>query len=128
MTFRSALLVGVALTLLPGRALTDTIGAATPSTPAAIEVAAPSVPFVVRQETADVRLGRTPRRSEAVAPRPTGDRTVELARDPTPVVNQTPYFVFVDQTDRPEPRIRSMPERQAAVEAVRQSLRLPEGH
>ena len=127
MTLRPALLVGVALTLLPGRAQTDTIGPAMPSSPAAIEATAPSVPFVVRQEAADAILGRTPRRSEAAPPRPTGNRTVEIALDPGPVVNQTPYFVFVDQTDRPEPRVRSMPERQAAVEAMRQSLRLPEG-
>jgi len=66
-------------------------------------------------------------RSEAVPPPRPGGRTVEIALDPAPVVNQTSRFVFVDQTDRPEPRVRSMPERQAAVEAVRQSLRLPEG-
>jgi hypothetical protein len=127
MTFRPALLVGVVLTLVPGRAQTDTIGPAMPSSPAAIEATAPSVPFVVRQEAAEAILGRTRRQSEVAPPRPTGDRTVEIALDPAPVVNPTPYFVFVDQTDRPEPRIRSMPERQAGVEAVRQSLRLPEG-
>jgi hypothetical protein len=43
-------------------------------------------------------------------------------------VNETPLFVFVDQTDRPELHVRSMPERRAAVEALRQSLRRPEGH
>ena len=126
MTFRLVLLV-VALTLLFAGAQADEIGPAMPSTPAAIEAAAPSVPFVVRQEDADVILGRAVPRSEAVPPPRPGGRTVEIALDPAPVVNQTSRFVFVDQTDRPEPRVRSMPERQAAVEAVRQSLRLPEG-
>jgi len=125
---RLTLLVVVALTLIAGHARpADEIGAM-PSTPAAIEAVPPSVPFVVRQEDADVILGHAVPRSEAVRPPASGDRTVEITLDPAPVVNETPLFVFVDQTDRPELPVRSMPERQAAVEAVRQSLRRPEGH
>ena len=126
---RLTLLFVVALTLIAGRARpADEIGPAMPSTPAAIEAVPPSVPFVVRQEDADVILGHAAPRSEAVRPPAPGDRTVTITLDPAPVVNETPLFVFVDQTDRPELHVRSMPERRAAVEALRQSLRRPEGH
>ncbi|MGH7895187.1 MAG: hypothetical protein ACREQL_11005 [Candidatus Binatia bacterium] len=127
MTFRPTLLVVVALMLLPAGAQPDEIGPAMPSTPAAIEAAAPSVPFVVRQQDADAILGRAVPRSDAKPPPAPRSLTVEITLDPAPVVNQTQRFVFVDQTDRSEPHVRSMPERQAAVEAVRQSLRLPGG-
>ncbi len=128
MTLRPTLFFAVTLALVPWRTHADEIGPAMPSAPVAIEASTPSVPFVVRQQDADVILGRALPRSEAVPPRAPGNRTVEIALDPAPVVNQTSRFVFIDQTDRPEPHVRSMPERQAAVEAVRQSLSRPEGH
>lgn len=126
MTFRPVLLVAVLLTLPPAQAAE--IGPVMPSAPAAIEAAAPSVPFVVRQGDADVILGRTRPQSEATPSPVRGDRTVAISVDPAPVVNETSRFVFVDHTDRPEPHVRSLPERQAAVEAVRQTLRRLEGH
>ncbi len=127
MTLRPTLFFAVTLALVPWRTQADEIGPAMPSAPAAIEAATPSVPFVVRQQDADVILGRARPRSEVAPPRASGSRTVEIALDPAPVVNRTSRFVFVDRTERPAPHVRSMPERQAAVEAVRQSLRLPEG-
>jgi hypothetical protein len=126
---RLTLLVVVALPLIAGRARpADEIGPAMPSTPAAIEAVPQSVPFVVRQQDADRILGHAVPRSEAVRPPASGGRTIEITLDPAPVVNRTPQFVFVDQTDRLEPHVRSMPERRAAIEAMRQSLRRPEGH
>ena len=125
MTIRPGLLLAVVLTLLPAHAAE--IGPVMPSVPAAIEAATPSVPFVVRQEDAAAILGRPVPRSEAAPPPARGDRTIEIGPDPAPVVNPTSRFVFVDQTDRPEPHVRSMLERQAAVEAARQALRQPVG-
>jgi len=128
MMLRLTLVVVVGLTLLVAGAQADQIGPVMPSSPAAIEAVPSSVPFVVRQDDADMILGRAVPRSEAVRPPTPAGRTVEITLDPVPVVNRTPQFVFVDQTDRPEPHVRSMPERQAAIEAMRRSLRRPEGH
>lgn len=129
MTARRAWLAGVLLVLVGASAsplLADEIGGALPASPDAVETAPPAIPFAVRQDDAD-RLSSAPPDPEPAAPPPDpGGRTDVVPLEPAPVTNPTSRFVFADETERPRARVRSLPERQAAIEALRQSLRRPQ--
>jgi hypothetical protein len=79
--------------------------------------------MAVRQSDAE-RLEGLP---APVAPPPavTGPdgTTVQVGADAPPPENDTARFRFRDATDRTSPRVKSLPERAAAVESLRQSLK-----
>jgi hypothetical protein len=127
MRLATTLLVAVALVLGPSPARADEIGGALPATPEEVETAPPAIPFTVRQEDADELLGAKPDPEPAPPPPPTTGRTDVVPLEPAPVTNPTARFAFEDQTERPTPRVRSLPERQAAIEAMRQSLGASKG-
>lgn len=118
-----SVLSAIAIVLLAANAPAQELGPVMPSTPAAIETAAPPAPITVREEDADAILKRLAPKPETPPPAPPGAGTREFTADEPerPVVNQTSRFVFTDETDRPAVSVKSLSERQAAVEAVRQS-------
>ena len=100
-------------------------GSAMPQAPAAAidAEAPPAPPMAVRQGDAE-RLEPPP--PAPVAPPPvTGPRsqTVDVGADAPPPENATPRFLFRDVTDRTAPRVKSLPERAAAVESLRRSVK-----
>ena len=127
MSRRRIVVIAAAIVLCTTRGHTEELGPSMPSTPAGIEAAPPSAPIVVRQEDAAAILRNALPRPEAPAPVNDGTRVFTADEPPRPVVNPTPRFVFDDQTDRPPLAVKSLPERKAAVEAVRQSVRGPGG-
>ena len=52
-----------------------------------------------------------------------GTQTVTVGDDAPPPENATPRFLFRDVTDRTSPTVKSLPERAAAVESLRQSVK-----
>ena len=125
---RQVLVLAFGMVLAATPARPDELGPAMPSTPAALEAPLPSAPIVVRQRDAETFLRGTPPRAETPAP-PPADGTREFTADepPKPVVNPTSRFVFEDQTERTAVPQKSLSARQAAVEALRQSVRKPGG-
>ena len=115
------LLAAMALVVTPARA--QELGPVMPSTPDAIEATPSAPPIAVRQEEMEAFLRRAPLRPEDPAPPSTTSREYTADEPPQPVVNQTSQFVFEDQTDRPPVHVKSLAEREAAVEAVRRSVR-----
>lgn len=124
---RRVVVIALAVALSATSVHTEELGPAMPSTPAGIEAAPPPAPIVVRQKDAAAILRNAPPRPEAPPPVTDGTRVFTADEPPRPVVNPTPRFVFDDQTDRPPVAVKSLPERKAAVEAVRQSVRGPGG-
>ena len=124
---RHVIVLAAMIALVATSARAQEVGPAMPSTPDAIEVTAPPAPIAVRQDDAAAFLRNTPTRSEAPPPASAGTRELTADEPARPVVNQTSRFIFVDETDRPPVRVKSLPERQSAVEAVRQSVRRPGG-
>lgn len=51
-----------------------------------------------------------------------GGTTVEVGADAPPPQNATARFLLRDVTDRTAPRVKTLPERAATVESLRQSL------
>jgi hypothetical protein len=123
---RTILAATVALVATLARA--QELGPVMPSVPAAIESGTPAAPITVREQDADTILGTVAPHRETPPPTP-GDGTREFTADepPKPVLNQSSRFVFADETDRPTVPVKSLPERRAAVEAVRQSMQRPAG-
>jgi hypothetical protein len=92
-----------------------------------VTVDAIAAPIVVRQEDAS-RVLRSPATAPSSESPPSAgpvSRTIPIdgAGAPRPVVNDSTHFVFHDATDRAAPPSRTLAERQAAVEALRQALR-----
>jgi hypothetical protein len=117
-----AWLLATALALAPSPVRADEIGGTLPASPEAVETAPPAIPFVVRQEDADELLRTKPDPEPAPPPPAASGRSDVVPLELAPVTNPTSRFVFVDETERPTQRVRSLPERQAAIEAMRQSL------
>ena len=86
----------------------------------AVDAAPPAPPIAVRHDAVAPRTS-APRVTAAAPPRVSLSVDVPIATKPR--VNRSPHFVFTDTTDRTAPPIKSLAERQAAVEAVRRSLR-----
>lgn len=98
-------------------------GTAMQPAPAAIDAERPpEAPMAVRQGDTD-RLASPP--PPAIAPPPPpgpGSQTVQVGDDGPPPENGSPRFLFRDVTDRATPRVKTLSERAAAVESLRQSL------
>ena len=95
--------------------------------PARLRAFMPEAPAVLLEEDARRVLERaeppaTPAAPRASTPARGMSRTITL--DPPPVVNRSSQFLFRDLTERSATggRVRSMEERRATVEALRQSL------
>ena len=127
MSRRHVIVLAAMLALAATSVRAQEVGPAMPSTPEAIEVAAPPAPITLRQGDAAAFLRDVPPRSEAPARPSAGTREFTADEPARPVVNQSSHFVFVDDTDRRAAHVKSPTERRAAVEAVRQSVRRPEG-
>ena len=117
-------LLFAAFLAVPLASRADDAAPALPAAGAADVVDAPPrlPPIAVRHDPT-----RAARRTAApvpeAAPLPPGGTSVEIQIPPQPRENPSPHFVFTDVTDRPAPAVKALPERKAAVEAVRQSLR-----
>lgn len=94
-----------------------------PAMPAAIDTAAPAAPpMAVRRQDGE-RPPTPPPAAPAPPPRTGPDgTTVRVGDEAPPPENDTPRFRFRDVTDRTAPPVKSLPERAAAVESLRQSL------
>ena len=121
-----AILAAIVLSAAAGRA--DDQGTSMPATPEIIEATPAEEPIVVRQENAAALFGSVPLRASEPATTPRGEKRVYTTDvPPKPVVNQTSHFVFEDATERPPVAVKPLSEREAAVEALRQSVRGPGG-
>jgi len=117
-----AIVAAIVLSAATGHA--DEPGSSMPATPEAIEAAPAEEPIVVRQENAAALFGSVPLRTNEPAPTARGVKRVYTADvPPKPVVNPTSHFVFEDATERPASVVKPLSEREAAVEALRQSMR-----
>lgn len=117
---RAVSLLFVLLAALPVGA--QQVGTAMPQAPtAAIDAEPPpDAPMAVRPT--DDAQPPPPPPVAAPTPPPPGSTTVEVDAEARPPENDTRRFIFRDVTDRTAPRAKSLPEREAAVEALRQSL------
>ncbi len=97
-------------------------GTAMPEAPvAAIEATPPAgAPMAVRPTDAETPPPPPP--VVTPPPAPPGSTTVEVDAETRPPENDTRRFLFRDVTDRTEPRAKTLAERKAAVEALRQRL------
>lgn len=97
-------------------------GTAMPQAPVASIEAAPAAaaPMTVRPTDAETPPPPPPVLAPPAAP--PGTATVEVDAETRPPENDTRRFLFRDVTDRAEPGARTLAERKAAVEALRQSL------
>ena len=117
------LIVGLA----PALAAAQQLGPVLPPAPAAIEAAPPDAPpMAIRQQDAE-RLAPPPRPPAVPPPPPTSSATVQVSSEARPPENDTPGFLFRDVTERSSPSVKTLPERAAAVEALRRSLGRPAG-
>lgn len=111
--------------LVPAQAIAQQVGSSLPHAPtAAIEAAPPDAPPMAVRPNDDERLVLPPAPpTDAPAPPPApGSTTVQVDAEARPPENATPRFLFRDVTDRSSPAVKSLPERAAAIEAMRQSL------
>lgn len=94
-----------------------------PAMPAAIDAAPPAAPPMAVRRHDGERPSTPPPPSPAPPPRTGPDgTTVQVGDEAPPPENDTPRFRFRDVTDRTSPPVKSLPERAAAVESLRQSL------
>jgi len=118
------LLLAVALLIAPAVARgQDVAPSLPPAGPTDTPEAPPSAPPIA------VRIDRAPNAAPQaaavpeVAPPPPGGTSVEIPLPAKPRENISQHFVFQDVTERTQPPVKTLTERRAAVEALRQSLR-----
>jgi hypothetical protein len=121
---RPCLVLGLALA---ARAYAGDAASPAPRVLEQVEAASAEAPLLMLEEDAERLLERLgPRVAPPPAPAPVShgvSRTITVD-PPPPVVNRSPEFRFRDVTERAplDGRVRTMAERQAAVEMIRQSI------
>ncbi len=90
--------------------------------PSSIDEGPPAPPIALRHEDAATFLHSVPP-TEVTPPPAAGDVTIRLPAEAPRPQNPSSHFVFTDATDRTAPRVKTLAERRAAVEAIRRSLR-----